>query len=100
MFSNNAIDTNDILDIHKYLMTKTKCFQHESETLANNISWECKCRFDGKQCSQINGGITINVDESIKDVVYVKKDYIWNPSKCNCKWKRLRKYYGRFSDYV
>ena len=73
---------------------------NESKTLTNNISWECKCRFAGKQCSQINGGITINVDESVKDVVYVKKDYIWNPSKCNCKWKLLRKYYGRFNDYV
>ena len=31
---------------------------------------------------QINGGITINVDVSVKDVMYVKK-CVWNPAACN-----------------
>ena len=32
---------------------------------------------------QINGGITINVDVSVKKFMYAKKnDYVWNPSKC------------------
>ena len=34
---------------------------------------------------QINGGITINVDLSVKNIIYVKKDYIWNPSTCSCE---------------
>ena len=38
-----------------------------------------------KNVIQINGGITINVNVSVKNVMYVKKDYIWNPSTCNCK---------------
>ena len=33
---------------------------------------------------QINGGITINVDVSIKKLLYVKKN-VWNPATCNCK---------------
>ena len=35
---------------------------NESKTLTKNISCECKCKFDGKNVIQINGGITINVD--------------------------------------
>ena len=34
---------------------------------------------------QINAGVTVNVDASVKKVMYVKKDYIWNPSTCSCK---------------
>ena len=34
---------------------------NESKTLTKNISCECKCKFDGKNVIQINGGITINV---------------------------------------
>ena len=30
---------------------------------------------------QINGGITINVDASVKNEKY----YIWNPSTCSCE---------------
>ena len=37
---------------------------------------------------QINGGITINVDASVKNVMYGKKILLWNPASCrfkNCK---------------
>ena len=34
---------------------------------------------------QINVGIAINVDASIKNILYVKKDYILNPATCDCK---------------
>ena len=33
---------------------------------------------------QLNGGITINVDVSVKNIIYVKK-IVWNPATCNCK---------------
>ena len=33
---------------------------------------------------QINGGITINVNVSVKNVMYVEK-IVWNPSTCNCE---------------
>ena len=45
----------------------------ESNILTKDISCKCKCRFDGKNVIQINGGITINVDKSVKNVMYVKK---------------------------
>ena len=39
-----------------------------------NISCECKCKLDRKKnVIQINGGITINVNVSVKNIVYVKK---------------------------
>ena len=33
---------------------------------------------------QINGGIMINVDVSVKNVMFVK-DYVWNLATCSCK---------------
>ena len=33
---------------------------------------------------QINGGITIYVNVSVKNVYACEKDYVWNPSTCNC----------------
>ena len=45
----------------------------ESKRLTKHISCRCKCRFDGKNVIQINGGIIINVDMSVKNVMYVKK---------------------------
>ena len=41
---------------------------NELKTLTKPISWECKCRFDETKC-----GITINVDVSVRKVIYVKK---------------------------
>ena len=46
---------------------------NESKILTNHISCECKCKFDRKNVIQINGGITINVEVSVKNVMYVKK---------------------------
>ena len=47
--------------------------KNEPKILTKDISCECKCRFDVKNEIQINGGITINVDVSVKNVMYVKK---------------------------
>ena len=41
--------------------------------LTEDISCECKYRFDGKNIIQINGGIMINVDVSVENVMHVKK---------------------------
>ena len=47
---------------------------NELKTLTKHISCECKWRFDEIKCnSEINGGITINVDVTVKNVMYVKK---------------------------
>ena len=46
------------LNIHILNMITGK---NESKILTKNLSCECKCRFDGKNVTQINGGITKNV---------------------------------------
>ena len=44
---------------------------NESKTLTKYISCEFKCEFYKKNAIQINGGTTINVDVSAKNVIYV-----------------------------
>ena len=56
---------------------------NESTTLTTHLSCQCRCRADGKNVIQINVGITINVNMSVKNDVYLEKDYVWNPSTCN-----------------
>ena len=46
---------------------------NESKMLTKHISCECKCRLDRKNVIQINGAITINVDVSVKNIMYVKR---------------------------
>ena len=46
---------------------------NESKTLTKHISCECKCKFHKRNVIQINGGITINLDVSIENIIYVKK---------------------------
>ena len=47
--------------------------ENESKMLTKHISCEYKCRFDRKNVIQINGAITINVDVSVKNIMYVKR---------------------------
>ena len=44
---------------------------------------------------QINGGIMINVDVSVKNVIYVKKNYAWNPAAYS---RENIKYLGNIMD--
>ena len=47
---------------------------NESKTLTKNISCKCKCiNLMQQNVIQINGGITINVNVSVKNITYVKK---------------------------
>ena len=47
---------------------------NESKALIKYTSWECKCKFDEtKPKIQIIDGITINLDVSVKSIIYVKK---------------------------
>ena len=39
--------------------------------------------------TQINGGITINFDMSVKNVMYVKKIIFWKPATCNCVMENI-----------
>ena len=58
------------LNIHVFNIIAEKS---ESKISAKDISCETKSRFDGKNVIQINGGIMMNVNMSVKNVVYVKK---------------------------
>ena len=46
---------------------------NESKTLTKHISCESKCRFDKKNVIKINGGKIMNVDVSVRNIMYVKK---------------------------
>ena len=65
---------------------------NEMKILTKHRSCECKCNFDGKKnVIQISGGITINVNVSVKNIMYVKKIIfrIWLHVVVN--WKILKK---------
>ena len=46
---------------------------NETKTLTKHVSYKCSCRFDGEKIIQINDGIMINVNISVKNVMYMKK---------------------------
>ena len=46
--------------------------KNKSKLLAKDISCKFKCKFDGKNVTQINGGIMINGNANVKNVVYLK----------------------------
>ena len=49
---------------------------NQSKILTKHISCESKCKFDGKNITQINAGITINLNVIVKNIMHVKKKMI------------------------
>ena len=43
-----------------------------------------KCKFYGRKCNSNQKWNNKNVDVSVKDIIHVKKNYIWNPAACSC----------------
>ena len=39
--------------------------------------------------TQINGGITINFDVSVKNVMHVEKIIFWKPATCSCEMENI-----------
>ena len=70
---------------------------NESEVLKKHISWDCKCRMDGRKC---NGGITIDVNVSVKSAMHVKKIILESFYMQFWKWETFRKYYWQLSNYM
>ena len=66
---------------------------NESKTLTKNIWCKCKFKFNGKNAIQINRR-TINVDVTVKNVMYLKK-IVWNPVTCSCE---NEKYFASIMD--
>ena len=46
---------------------------NESKTFTKYIPCTCKCKLVKENVIQINGGITINVDVSVKNIIYARK---------------------------
>ena len=46
---------------------------NESKTLTKHILSKRKCEFGKKTIIQINGGITMYVNVSVQNIIYVKK---------------------------
>ena len=58
---------------------------NESQTLTKHISCKCKCRFNRRKC---NSGEWSNNDKcrcECKKLHVCEKDYVRNPSTCNCE---------------
>ena len=49
---------------------------NQSKILTKHISCESKCKFDGKNITQVNAGITINLNVIVKNIMHVKKKMI------------------------
>lgn len=47
---------------------------NEEKTLVKHVSCNCSCKFDGKNAIQIKNRILINVEESVKNTRYMKKN--------------------------
>ena len=58
---------------------------NESKTLTKHISCECKCRLDGIKCNSDQWWNNHECRYDCKKRHVYEKDYIWNPSECNCK---------------
>ena len=46
---------------------------NELKTLTKHLSYESKCRFDGRKCNSDQWWNNNNVDVCVKNVIYVKK---------------------------
>ena len=63
--SNKVCIQNKTEDLNRSLFNMIAGIS-ESKTLTKHLSCKCKCRFGRKNVTQINGGITINVDVRAK----------------------------------
>ena len=72
--SNKVCDPNKTEDVNLDIFNMITGTD-ESKTLKKHISCECKCRFDDLMeeiVIQINGGIMINANMSVRNIIYVK----------------------------
>ena len=57
---------------------------NESKTLTKHISWECKCKFDGRKCNP-DQWCNNKCQCECKKRHICEKYYIWNPATCSCE---------------
>ena len=57
--------------------------KNESKVLIKGISWECKCKFDGRICNSYQKWNNDKFRCECKKHLICEKDYIWNPATCS-----------------
>ena len=50
-----------------------------------HISWECKCRFDGRNCNSDQWWNNDKCRSECKKRHVCEKDCVWNHGTCNCE---------------
>ena len=68
---------------------------YESNILTKDMSCECKCRFDGKNCNSYQWWNNNKCLCECKKRHACEKHYIWNPASCSCE---NRKYLASVMD--
>ena len=63
--------------------------RNKSKTFTKHISYECKCKFDGRKCNSDQWWNNNNCRCQCKKRHVCGKDYIWNPSICSCENGKL-----------
>ena len=58
---------------------------NESKTLTKHISYECKCKFDGRKCNSNQNRNNDKCRRQCEKHHTCGKDYIWNPATCSYK---------------
>ena len=58
---------------------------NESKTVTKHISWECKCKFDGRKCISNQKWNNDKCQCEWKNYNICEKDYIWNPATHSCE---------------
>ena len=58
---------------------------NESKNLTKHISCECKCKFDGRKCNSNQKWNNNKRRFKCRKHHIYEKDYICNPTACNCK---------------
>ena len=58
---------------------------NESTSLAKVMSWECKCKFDRKNCNSDQWWKKDKCRCDYKKPHVCKKEYVWTPSTCICE---------------
>ena len=59
--------------------------KNESKTLAKHVSWECKCRFDGRKWNADQWWNNDKCRRECKKRHVCEKDYVWNAATCSCE---------------
>ena len=58
---------------------------NESKTLAKHLSFEYKCKFDGRRYNADQWWNNDKCQCECKKRQVCEKDYVWNPATCNCE---------------